>query len=303
MRSGALAEDLNVELPITPGVDFCGKLFRIDKEAGERYKLRAGDRVMALVKVGGNSRFIGLDPAELVKVPESVDPVEAVCLAENYASAFQILQYGQSKTGRYRQHSLVGRTILISGDVPSVLSRAIAKLCPILGCTNVFATAKEKHFDIVTAMGMTPVEADSPSWQNYLLGSVDILIHLGGDMSTTLANKVLRPSGHLVVASSYDKGGSSPPVSIMCSRVLANLAARTYHHNVFKTWDTNRKQSQEDLTFLLDLLERRLLVPHVIDRIELADVPNANLALEAQRQSGHIVCEPWLRNKTNLADP
>ena len=48
-------------LPNTPGVDFIGKLYRIDADTSKRYSLTVGDRVMSLIKWGGNARFVSVD--------------------------------------------------------------------------------------------------------------------------------------------------------------------------------------------------------------------------------------------------
>ena len=80
----------------TPGVDMIGKIDKIDALSMLKYKLKPGNRVMSLIKWGGNSRYTRIATDQLVKVPSGVDPAQAVCLAEAYLAAFQALHYTHS---------------------------------------------------------------------------------------------------------------------------------------------------------------------------------------------------------------
>lgn len=95
-----------IPLPNSPGVDVVGRLYRIDNESSKRHGLSKGDRVMSLTNFGGNARYLAVAPEHLVKVPESIDPAEAACLAETYLTAFQVLHLGQGSSSRYKNTSL-----------------------------------------------------------------------------------------------------------------------------------------------------------------------------------------------------
>ena len=304
IRNGSWSSEFGVSPPATPGVDVVGKIFRIDEESSANYKLNVGDRVMSLVKCGGNSRYLTVDPAKLVKVSDQLDPAEAVCLVEIYLYAFQLSHSGQSKAARYRKNSLQGKRILIVGKMTSSMGKAILKLCGLAGCRHLLATVADKDFDEVVAMGATPIDPEPSNWKHFLNGSVDLIILLAGRISETVANDVLRPMGIMVVATSYSKADGLLLTSTSPSRKMGACArpmsfdSRLSRYNVFRAWDDNREYIQDDLRHLATLLEERKLVPEVLDRVSLANVGKAHALLESKRQPGFIVCEPWLVSKS-----
>lgn len=69
-----------VKTPFTPGYSILG----IVDEIGQGVtKVAAGDRVVALTQFGGHAEYIYWDAEELVHVPPSLDPAEAVTLILN----------------------------------------------------------------------------------------------------------------------------------------------------------------------------------------------------------------------------
>ena len=74
--------------PFVPGYSFIGIIDAIGE--GVR-NVKVGDRVAALTKYGSHAEVIYWDTNELVPVPESLDPAEAVTLVLNYLVAYQIL--------------------------------------------------------------------------------------------------------------------------------------------------------------------------------------------------------------------
>lgn len=303
IRRGEWWGTSQVSLPNTPGVDFVGKLYRIDKESTQRTGLKKGDRVIALTKWGGNSRYLPVDPATLVKVPELVDPAEAACLVETYLTAFQLLHFGQSPGSRYRKAALKGKSFLVVGAMTPNMGRAIAQLATHSGADMVYATSKPKHFQQLSALGFVPLSQDPLDWWEKLNGKVDLIISLGEEV-TPLFYKLLKRSGEIVIAT-HSEVDLAPdmelvrePSKLICSRGKTQRKSRTAFYDVFNEWDVNLGKCRKDLTHLVRLLETRAVSPYVIDRVPLGKVARAQELVESKRLSGFLVCEPWLLAKS-----
>src|SRR5215475_419698 len=86
-------------IPFSPGYDVLGS---VDKLGNGVAEFKVGDTVTALTMFGGYSRYLCVRAEELTRVPEGVDPAEAVSLVLNYVTAYQMihriaqLQPGQS---------------------------------------------------------------------------------------------------------------------------------------------------------------------------------------------------------------
>ena len=124
---------------------------------------------MSLIKWGGNSRYARIATNQLVKVPEGVDPAQAVCLAEAYLAAFQSLHYTQGDKARYTNHSMIGRSILVIGALSNV-GRADVQLAKSLGAMDVYAVGKEQHHPMLTTLGIIPLRRDPKLWPPGVMG-------------------------------------------------------------------------------------------------------------------------------------
>lgn len=262
IRSGKMSDEFNVSAPATPGVDAVGKIYRIDRESSAAYKLEVGDRVISLIKWGGNSRFLTVDPAKLVKVSDELDPAEAACLVETYLHAFQLVHSGQGKALRYRTNALQDKRVLVVGEMASNLGKAILQLLNLAGCHNVVATASDKNYDHLSEMKVMLIDPEPLQWNSFMHSSVDLLIQLSGQLSPAVVYGVLRPTGSMVIATSYNKAGErmgGAPTSakmVVCARPDFSLDARVIRYNVFRAWDENWEFIQDDLRHLTSLLER-----------------------------------------------
>jgi NADPH:quinone reductase-like Zn-dependent oxidoreductase len=278
-----------------------GRIYRANTEASKRYGFSVGDRVISLVKWGGNARYLSVDPSKLVRVPESVDPAAAVCLAETYLAAFQVLHRGQTNRIRYRGTSLKGKTILILGYAISNMGRAIAQLATGAGALQVFAMAKLKHFDQLTALGISPLNKDSLDWWETLSGKVDFIISCEEDV-VALHYKLLKGNGQVVVVRNSNKEAEldsfEQRTSLVCRSNKRLQQNKTSYYDVCEEWDNNTKRCMLDLAHLVHLLEQNKIEPHVLDRISLSKVARAHQLIESKRLTGFIVCEPWLVAKS-----
>lgn len=276
-----------------------GRLYRIDGDAAKKHKLQVGDRVTALVKWGGNSRYLTVNPAHLTKVPDTVDPAEAACLAETYLTAFQVIHFGQSPGARYKKNSLSKRTILVIGSMMTKLGRAIQQIASHSNVKTMYATAKSKHAAQLREEGVQPLSTNPNEWLASLRHSIDLVIVLDEEVNP-LYHSLVR--GNLIVVKN---GGSAAPAAQalnsptrVCSRNDAHNKSKTVVYDVFSEWDRRLALCKKDLAYLLHALELRALAPHILDRIPLAKVARAQDLMENKRLSGFLVCEPWLVTKS-----
>ena len=293
-----------MELPNTPGVDIVGKIYRIDYESSRQTGLKKGDRVISLVSQGGNSRYIEVDPSSLVKISEQVDPAEAACLVETYLTVFQTLHHNQSFLTRYRKGSLHGKTILVIGGLSINMARAVSQLAHHAGSKSIFATSRKRDFKHLSQNGILPLPTDPVEWWEQLAGAVDILISLDEEV-IPLHHKLLQLDGTIVVSSTefhedlmMSVGSREPRRRIICSTSKSRLVSTTSHYDLYEEWNTNPTRVRKDLSYLIELLEKRKIVPNVVDRVPLEKVAEIQELLEKRRAKGHYVCEPWLVSKS-----
>lgn len=236
LREGQMIGGRPIPLPNSPGVDIVGKIYRIDRHTSRQFDICAGDRVMALTKFGGNARYLAISPEQLIKVPEEIDPAEAACLTETYLTAFQTLHFNQGFMSRYRKTALRGRSIVIIGEMTSSMGRAIAQLSSTAGVDNIYATAKPKHYQRLTALGILPLSLDPLEWYERLRGKIDLIISLEEEI-TPLHYKLLTSNGEIVKVTqsevgAYAFGDESSQFSfdtrsrMVCSRVRAQNNSR-----------------------------------------------------------------------------
>ena len=312
MRNGEWMGKDTPPLPITPGVDMVGKIFSIDKNMSAYHRLCTGDRVISLTRCGGNSRFLAIDPNQLVKIPEGLDPAEAACLAETYLSAFQVLHHGQSPGTRYRNNALKGKSILILGTVATTLGHAVVELACTAGVAKIVATSTPKHFPHLRSLGIIPVSVDPALWYDQLNGEIDLVLVTNANEEVVAEHfKVLNERGHLIVigqrlgsgmpmGNGWGKQDQFISINLACKRnkTRASMIDRTHDYNPFRQWEIDLEKSKKDLSYLVRLLEKGEIKPNVLDRIPLSKVAKAQDMVESQRHpSGFLVCEPWLRNK------
>lgn len=309
VRKGDWWGEDTVPLPNTPGVDIVGKIYDMKQQTATQHGLKQYQTVLSLVRWGGNSRFVSLSPSQIVKVPDSIDPAQAACLPETYLSAFQVLHFGQQGAIRYRENSLRGKSILILGSMANNMGKAILELALHAGAANIYATAKKKHWKSLIALGIMPLSQDPIDWIMRLEGTLDLVVASNGGLRedvTPTHFRALRDSGHLIL-SGHRLVGNDVPVGewkqsqtpIMCARnkSLLKTMSRTHSYDVFEQWEKDLNTCKRDLVHLVQLLERGILKPNVLDRLPLTKVGKAQELLESKRLSGFLVCEPWLKTK------
>jgi NADPH2:quinone reductase len=118
----------------------------VDAIGGGVTNAAVGDRVAALTVLGGYAEYIFLGQEELVPVPVTLDPAEAITLVLNYVVAYQVMH----RKARVK----VGDKVLIIGASGGV-GTALLQLGKLASLTMYGIASKSKH-NILTEHGATP---------------------------------------------------------------------------------------------------------------------------------------------------
>jgi NADPH:quinone reductase-like Zn-dependent oxidoreductase len=294
----------------TPGVDVVGKVVQVSPRTGIQHDLKPSQAVLSLTKWGGNSRYIAIDPAKLVKIPNEIDPAKCACLPETYLAAFQVLHFGQIGPTRYEKSSLRGKSVLIVGSMANNLGKAIIELALSAGVANIYATAKQKHWKKLISYGIMPLSQEPLEWISRLEETIDLVLASNGGLRediTPIHYQALRPKtgrlimcGHRVVGNDFNIAdwGQSPG-SVVCSKQkeVIRMMHRSHSYDIYEQWDRCLDLCKRDLEHLLTLLQQDIIKPRILDRIPLGKVARGHELLETKRLSGFLICEPWMRSK------
>ena len=168
--------------------------------------LQVGQRVADLTVIGAYSEYICLSADRLTPVPDGLDSAEAVNLVLSYITAYQMLhRISEVKNAQ---------SILVHGAGGAV-GTAMLQLGKTLGL-EMFGTASKPKHDLISDIGVTPIDYKSEDWVERVLDYKKDGIHavfdpIGGENFNN-SFRVLRKGGILVGYGFYNvvmgKGGS-----------------------------------------------------------------------------------------------
>jgi len=155
----------------TTGVDCVGRLVWCGDLAQKRDNLKIGDRVFCLWPfLGGNTRFASLPSEHVHRVPDSVDPTEAVCIVRSYLAAIQILY----RTGGMDKKIKKAHRVLVTGANGNI-GRAVVELSKSAGAIVYASCMKEHKAFMLDVMDSDKwLNEDPTTWSDNL--SMDIIV-------------------------------------------------------------------------------------------------------------------------------
>ncbi|MEV8517389.1 medium chain dehydrogenase/reductase family protein [Dactylosporangium sp. NPDC051484] len=283
--------------PFTPGYDLVGLVEAVGPgvDAG-----LTGTRVAAVTKTGGWASAVTVDAADLVPVPDGVDPADAETVVVNGVTAWQML-HRVARIAKARP----GGTILVlgaNGGVGSTLTQ-LARHAGI----RVVGTASARHHDAVRALGAEPLDYRAPDLaaraRALAPGGYDAVFdHVGGP-GIVDSWRLLRRGGTLVsygTAATRDVAGNARlPVLALFGRLLWwNLLPNGRRATFYNLWAGRRRPAafrarmREDLTRVFALLADGSLTAQVAARIPLHRAPEAMRLAESGTVAGKVVLVP-----------
>lgn len=264
--------------PFTPGYAFIGIVDAIGQGVED---VRVGDRVAALTKYGSHTEIIYWSANELVHVPESLDPAEAVTLILNYLVAYQILhRIAKVKAG---DKALI---IGASGGVGT----AFLQLGRLAGLEMYGLASSGKH-QILAEYGATPIDYHTQDFVEVIRqaepGGIDYVFNGMGEETFERGLAVLRRGGVLVT---YGAPQSFRRFLLLVVKLLFyNLLPNGKKIEGYGTHRLGVDLFKEDWTALFKLLEEGKINPILAGKFPLLEAVKAYGLLESGQVSGNLV--------------
>jgi len=291
----------SVPLPATPGFDAVGTIIQLGEEVSEVSSFKVGDRVAALVRTGGNARYVNVPAASLVKIPLGVDATQAACIVSTYMTAFQALDLARASTDQ--ESSLEGKKVLVTGGNGPV-GRAVIELARLAKADAIYATAYGRDHPDLESMGAIALPFSSEDWLPKVQGSMDIVIDGVCVDNYASPHAALNSTGQLICIGMTSKLYSSKgpgmliggyPAAARWASIKACFMTRTTTYELWSSFYNEPELFKSDLEYLFSLAKGRAIKPSVSKLIPLSEVADAQERLETGNvpPGGQIVCIPW----------
>jgi NADPH:quinone reductase-like Zn-dependent oxidoreductase len=278
--------------PFVPGYDLVGVVAQSGPGGPPE-----GRRVAALTKTGAWSDHVLLDGADLVPVPDGVDPTVAEALVVNGVTAWRMLH----RTARVRR----GQTIVVLGAAGGVGS-TLVQLARHAGI-EVIGTAGPAQQQRLRELGATPIDYRSEDVAARVRelapgGVVAVFDHVGGH-GIVDSWRMLAGGGTLVsygTASTRDMPGNPrvPVLKLIARLLLWNALPNGRRASFFNLWAGRRlrprrfrAQLADDLGKVLELLAQGAVDPLIARRYALTDAAALRYA-ETGGIAGKVVLIP-----------
>jgi NADPH:quinone reductase-like Zn-dependent oxidoreductase len=248
--------------------------------------------------LGSNATYRTLRVSDLVRVPPSIDTVEAAALILSWTTAYQLLHRAA--------HVQRGQRVLVQGGAGAV-GQALIVLGRMAGL-ELWGTARGEHAALIRELGATPIDYQREDFKRVLLDRFDVVFDGIGEDDYRHSFAALKRGG-LVCAYGYTAG-------VRPQRRLISVltwSARVYLWRQLLSWLPGGKRLslysinltrarhptwfREDLERLFGLLVTGAIRPRVAGRISFDEVADAHRRLEAGALQGKLVLCPDLRSQ------
>ena len=268
------------KVPFVPGYSIVGEVDAVGEDIEDT---AVGAWVAALTVYGGYSEYVYLKEEQLIPVPKTINPVEAVPLILNYIVAYQSMH-------RSAQVEAGDKALIIgaSGGIGTAFLQ-LGKLAEL----KMYAIASTNKHHVLTEYGATPIDYHSQDFVELICqaepdGIDAVFDGIGGDYIQR-GFSLLRRGGVFV--------GYANPFSLSRTfRYLAQIAFYTLLPNgkTAKYYSTGRSRLDqrpflEDWATLFRYLEEGKIQPIIMDTFPILEAAQANALLESGRVIGNIV--------------
>ena len=264
--------------PFVPGYSFIGIVDAIGEGVSD---VKVGDRVAALTQYGSHAEVIYWQAGELVHVPESIDPAEAVTLILNYLVAYQILH----RVAKVK----AGDKVLIIGASGGV-GTAFLQLGKLAGLKMYGLASPGKHH-ILAEYGATPIDYHTQDFVEVIRqtepAGIDYVFNGMGEETYERSLAVLRRGGMLV---HYGAPQSLAHFVLLVAKlILYNLLPNGKSIEGYGTHRLGVDLFKQDWTALFKLLEEGKIKPILAGKYPLLEAVKAYGLLESGRVTGNLV--------------
>ena len=151
----------------------------------------------ALVRTGGNARFVSVPMDHLVRVPPTVDAAEAACMVSIYAAAYQSMKLVSTSSLKNSTLGLNGKKVLVIGGMDSVGQALVQMLNKARA--QIYATCpKRRHGYMMNVLGAMPLSENISEWLPRVKGKMDVVFDGRCEDGLSAACTALTPKGKVV---------------------------------------------------------------------------------------------------------
>ena len=266
-------------LPATPGIEGCGVV-----EVSQSADFEVGDFVIFLRRASTWASHTTLPAAALLKIPKTIDPLQAAMLKVNPATAWQLLHgFGALKSGEW----------IVQNVGNSSVGRCVIQLARDLGIRTISFVRQKGQFEQLVALGADHVFLDDDvgfAAAVEVLGGANAVLAfnaVGGDSALRLM-KLLRDSGSLVTYGAMGRKPVTVPNSLLIFRDI----------RVCGLWITRwiENAPPEEVTAVYQNLASRVAAGNLVQLVDstfpLEAFHQALAQLEAPERTGKILFVP-----------
>ncbi|MEU0493690.1 zinc-binding dehydrogenase [Nocardiopsis sp. NPDC006139] len=286
VRSGWGRDYFPVVPPYTPGTGVAGTVTRVGPDVDPAW---VGVRVVAdtgdengeggRLPVGGYAERAVVPADGLVRVPEGVDPRDALALLHDGPTALAL-----ARTAGYR----AGQTVLVTAAAGGAGSLSV-QLARRAGARVIAAARGGAKLDLARRLGAhEAVDYSLPGWTDRVLelsgGGVDAALDGAGSSLGEAAFTTVAEGGTYI---NYGSAGGR-------FAEIEPARAREHKVRVFGLFDIKSEVEggTDDLTRALELARAGELVPHIGLTLPLERADEAHRALEERRVLGKVLLTP-----------
>jgi NADPH:quinone reductase-like Zn-dependent oxidoreductase len=264
--------------PFVPGYSFIGTVDAVGEGVRD---VKVGDRVAALTQYGSHAEVVYWQANELVHVPESIDPAEAVTLILNYLVAYQILH----RVAKVK----AGDKVLIIGASGGV-GTAFLQLGKLAGLEMYGLASPSKH-PILAEYGAKPIDYHTQDFVEVIRqtepAGIDYVFNGMGEETYERSLAVLRRGGVLV---HYGAPQSMAHFVLLVTKlILYNLLPNGKSIQGYGTHRLGVDLFKQDWTALFKLLEEGKIKPILAGKYPLLEAVKAYGLLESGQVTGNLV--------------
>lgn len=277
------------KVPFVPGYSTLGIVDAIGEGVTQ---VAVGDRVAALTVFGGYAEYLYWDQAQLVHVPTTLDPAEAVVLILNYLVAYQVLH----RVAKVKS----GDKVLIVGASGGV-GTAFLQLGQLANLKMYGLASGSKH-GVPAEYGATPIDYRAQDFVEVIRqaepAGLDFVFNGMGEEYFERGLAVLRRGGVLV---HYGGPQSFSRFLLLVAKIiLFNLLPNGKNIKGYGTHRLGVDLFKEDWQKLFTLLEEGKIRPIIAKKFPILEAAKANELLESGRIVGNIVLlAPELLNQSH----